>query len=472
LKKIFVTAVLFFTHALSAANQTDTLSPVHVQNKLPFKITVKKSSFQLPNGIHSGVHAAHDGKFLLFAGRTNGMHGFNDDTNNFPPSQQNAVVYVVDPVKKKVYSRALSLKDSGFSQAELDTLTVTSPQHYQKKDTLYITGGYGIDTATGFFTTKPVLTAVDVPGLMDWVMDRTHHKASHFVRQLNHPIFKVTGGEMFQIGNQPTLLVFGQLFDGFYFHQTPPVVQVYTEQVRRFRIQDNGKELKVKILASKPWEPDPSYRRRDLNIIPVIKKKHGKLVQALTALSGVFTTTDGAWTVPVEIAQNGFPSMRNPSSKKAFKQAMNNYASANCGLYSEKREEMYALLLGGITLGTIENGQYVNDGEELPFTNQITALKIDKHDHYKQYFMGEYPTIFSTESNPGNTLLFGAGAAFLPRADLAKYKNHVLKFDEVSSKKRVIGHIVGGIQSTMPITENMADSAASPYIFKVILEPR
>lgn len=473
MKKLCIALLCFMTGALSAANQTDTVSPVHLQNKLPFKVKIKKASFQLPNGFHSGVHAYHDGKWLLLAGRTNGLHGFNDDPDNFPPSQQNKLVYVVDPVKKRVYSRWLTSEHAGFTQEQIDYLSVTSPQHYQENGKVYMTGGYGVDSATGLMNTKPILSVIDIEGMMNWVMHRTHHKASHFVRQLSHPIFQVTGGEMFRIGNQPTLLVFGQLFNGFYSDpsQIPPVVQQYIEQVRRFHIIDNGDKLKVNVLASVPLTQDPNYRRRDLNIVPMIKKKHGKMKQMLSALSGVFTETDGAWTVPVEIAKNGHPSMENPASSKAFKQAMNNYASATCGLYSENRDEMYTLLLGGITFGFFEDGQFQTNSE-LPFTNQFTVLKRQHSGHYKQYLMGEYPTILSTQSNPGNPLLFGAGAAFFPQEGAPLYSNHVFKFDKLGSKKQRIGYIVGGIASTLANTNTMSDSTASPYIFEVILTPR
>ncbi len=47
---------------------------------------------------------------------------------------------------------------------------------------------------------------------------------------------------MWQIGNNPTLLIFGQNFAGAY---TPGSDGVYTDQVRRFRIIDNGKDLDV-----------------------------------------------------------------------------------------------------------------------------------------------------------------------------------------------------------------------------------
>ena len=101
---------------------------------------------------------------------------------------------------------------------------------------------------------------------------------------------------------------------------------------------------------------------------------------------------------------------------------------------------------------------------------------------YSQCLMnGGYPVILSTASNPGNPLLFGAGATFIPAAGLPAYTNGVLKLDALQpaatasghhlTKSVLVGYIVGGIQSTLPNTNQESDSAASPYIFSVTLTP-
>lgn len=84
----------------------------------------------------------------------------------------------------------------------------------------------------------------------------------------------------------------------------------------------------------------------------------------------------------------------------------------------------------------------------------------------------EYPVIPSTGSNPGNRLLFGTEAVFIPHDDIALYVNNVIQLDALPKAPTVIGYIVGGIMSTLPNTNTSADSTASPYIFKVILTPR
>jgi hypothetical protein len=51
------------------------------------------------------------------------------------------------------------------------------------------------------------------------------------------------------------------------------------------------------------------------------------------------------------------------------------------------------------------------------------------------------------------------------------YSNGVLNLAKIKHPT-IIGYIMGGIQSTLPNTDFQSDSAASPYVFKVVLTPR
>lgn len=476
--KCFVLVIaLSLTSFILADNQTPDISPIFPGQDLPFRVRIKLlkekkgNLFLLPNGLQSYNLGVYEGKWLLINGRTNGLHGFNDDSNNFPPQSQNRTLYVIDPEQRTVVFRSLVISESGLTQDQIDSLSVTSAQSYQSGRTLYITGGYGFRTSINDFTTFDILTAIDIPGLIHWV---THPgkkgTAAEHIRQITDPVFKVTGGKMFQLGKKnPTLLVFGQDFEGAYFSDES--VQIYTKQVRRFKIRDDGSHLSVKILSSTPQ--DENFRRRDLNVVPIIRQhSHGNFRYGLAALSGVFTLSGGAWTVPVTITAHGEPSMADPANPTTFKQGMNNYDSAFLSLYSRKSKDMYTVILGGITFEYFQDGVLEQD-PELPFTNQVAAIKLDKYGNFSQYIMeGEYPAIFSTQSNPGNRLLFGSDAVFIPANGLEKfqYKQAIFKLDLMKGPL-VIGYIVGGIQSTLMNTNTMSDSAASPYIFKVILEP-
>jgi len=462
-KLLLLTCLITTAHA---DNQTSDLSTVS-QLPLPFKITIELADFSLPTGLQTTATAQCGSHYLFITGRTNGMHTFNNDNDNFPPNQQNTTVFVVNPCTRTVTTRSLHDPYSGLTQKQIDSLSVTAAQYYQKGNTLYIAGGYGVDSSTGLFSTKDTLTAIDVPGLIQWVTrPQCGTIATQYIRQISHPLLQVTGGHMFQIGKNPTLLMFGQNFQGYY---VPDSNGNYTEQVRRFCIIDKGTGKCLSIVPLSPTPPDPNYRRRDLNIVPLIKKGNRKTIAAFVALSGVFTVTDGAWTVPVEISANGCTHMADPHAATTFKQGMNNYICPTVELIS-KEGTQYIALFGGITYEYFQGGQFFTDAE-LPFTNNVTIIKRCKCGYYSQYLSpNEYPTILSTASNPGNVLLFGASGRFMPAGNISAYSNGVLKLWKIK-KPTIIGYIIGGIQSTVPNTSVASDSAASPYIFKVILTP-
>lgn len=472
MKKFFLQAVFVLlsianpnAFATLSNNQTDSLSPVLPETSLPFRIILERANFQLPMGYHSGVIGTFQGNWVLIGGRTNGLHGF-EPTNNFPAASQNTNVYVVNSLTGAVQSRSLYDANSGLTQQQIDTLSVTSPQGYQEGNTLYMTGGYGIN-ANGAFTTKPVLTAFNLPGVVAWVtkpQDKTQTLAKN-IRQIVDPVFQITGGRMYKLGNT-FQLVFGQTFEGEY---TDSSNGIYSKQVRRFELVNQNGNFTVKVLSPMPAAPNANFRRRDLNVVPTLLPQGRTLQYGLIAFSGVFTLATGVWTVPVIMDGVHDPLMANPSDPTTFKQAMNHYISPTASLYSRRDISTYHLFFGGISFGFYQNGAFETDSE-IPFINQITTIKQDQNNQFTQYLMSaEYPVIPSTGPHPGNRLLFGAGAYFIPAA-IMQYPNGVLSLDSIR-QATVIGHIVGGIQSTLANTNSMSDSTASPYIFKVTLVP-
>ncbi len=460
--------VAFFvleTTGLYADNQTIQLSPVLPANSLPFRITIERANFQLPAGIHSGAVGLYRGLWIFVAGRLNGMHGFGP--NPFPRNFQNTYIFVVNPSTGQSVYRSLNDRSAGLSQLQVDSLSVTSPESYQDGDTLYIAGGYGVDTGTGTFGTKPTFTAMYLPGIVNWVThpENRNYSVIQNIKQIAHPIFQITGGKMAKLGNL-TQLIFGQTFTGIY---TPGSNGIYSSQVRQFKITNVNGQLAVEVYPSKPLYADPNFRRRDMNIVPVLLNNNNRLDYGFVGYSGVFTPTGGIWTVPVVMNSNSNPVMADPNLPTTFKQAMNNYTCANAGLYSKKYLSMYNIFFGGLSYGFFSGGTFQTDSE-IPFINQVTTIQMTNDGQFRQYLMNnQYPVITSTTVNPGNTLLFGAAAYFIP-ANISHYDNRVLNLDSIRSST-VIGYIVGGIQSTVPNTSTQADSFASPYVFKVTLIP-
>jgi hypothetical protein len=458
LKIVFCCALIFSIREAWSQNQTNTLSPVLPQD-LPFNIEITQASFSMPTGIQSYASANYNGFWIFLAGRTNGLHGFSNVGNNFPPSAQNTVVYVIDPATGTSWSRDMTTSD--LAQANIDALSVTASESFQKGNTLYFVGGYGINTALNQMETKSLLTAINLKTLFNWVLFG-NVSLSSALRQVSHPYLQVTGGYLFQANDhQPWLLMLGQNFTGDY---TPGSNGQYTQQIRPFWLNDDGQTLSIIPLNSSVTYPD--YRRRDLNIAPILQNDKF----AYVALGGVFTLAGGVWTVPITIYPDGSSYEPNPNDPDTFMQAMNQYYCPSFGLYSTGSKEMYVVLPGGISYGYFSNGQFETDDED-PFINQVTTVKIDKYNTFTQYLMNnEYPVIASTGTNPGNPLLFGAEAVFLPSSNMPLFTNGVIQLDALpSGVPIVIGYIVGGIMSTLPNTNTQADSTASPYVFAVTL---
>ena len=448
---------------LFAQHQTDDFSPVFTGSNLPYEIELvpfDSGTMPLPT-LHSYAKAQWDGKWLLLGGRTNGLHAFTQNGfANFPPAFQNRDVWVIDPKSGESWRRSLEGDDSGLAIEQIDSLSVTNNQFYQAGDRLYITGGYGYKTDFDY-TTFDTLTSIDVPGMIAWVQGGNGDAASQ-LRQIHDPLFAVTGGAMYEMSGRMHL-VFGQDFQGEY---TPFGNGVYTNQVRSFSIIDDEQQLSVADVSVS--EPHDSFRRRDLNVVPVIRAaEDGSLSEELRVLSGVFTEAGGAWTVPVEIDAGGVPFMPDPTNPKTFKQAMNTYHSAKIGLYSERTNGMHTLLFGGISLNFFdhESQQLVRD-DQLPFINQSTSIVIDNEGNYSQHLLAtDFPNIVDQDS--GKRLLFGTNAEFMLADGIATYGNGVISIDELN-EPTLLGYIVGGIAADQP---NRGNTVATGRIFQVVLTP-
>ncbi len=132
---LFFSAAIFNCYAQCppCTNQTDSLTIPLPEDSLPYRVTVEQADFMLPAGLHSFAYAVHKGEWLLLAGRTNGLHDVNNTdptSNSFPPSQQNTVIYVINPTTKATYSRSLYDSTSRLSQAQIDLLSVTNHLFY------------------------------------------------------------------------------------------------------------------------------------------------------------------------------------------------------------------------------------------------------------------------------------------------------------------------------------------------------
>ncbi len=470
---------------LYGGNQTSYVTYPLPEDSLPFRLEIKQAPFSLPMGLQAYASGRYKDEWVLLAGRTAGLHGFSGDT--FPVATQNTTVFVLNLKTGLSASRSLADPSSHLTQEQVDQLSGSNPFSFQGdgSPTLYLIGGHGMNRTTGRRETFPVLTAIDLPQLIQWVKQAPKCKSvAKCIRQVSHPLLQVTGGVMWQDNpHQPTLLCFGQNFIGDYVDISS--TGVYTHQIRPFQVMDTGKELLV-YPYPQPF-PNPIYRRRDLNIVPAMRKTGSSLEHYLVAFGGVFTPgmNFGAWTIPIEIFNDGSSKTLGPS----FAQGMNNYACPTLGLYSEKTASMYTVFFGGLSyLYSLNRTSFCED-PGIGFTNDVTTIQIDSAGRYQQYFMSAtYPSIATTfGSCPSPTtspatctsvtleaspiLLFGTSAQFLGVPQLPYYPNSVLALDKLGSST-LLGYIVGGIKSsaveTCSDTGNV-DTLPSEYIFSVTL---
>lgn len=469
LRKAAAATTLFIALQVSvvvAQHQTDNTSPVRLNSNLGYTIGLRPVDFGIANlpTLHSYSVGTWNGRWVMMAGRTNGLHGFSDvGSQNFPVASQNRDVWVIDPVSGQSWSRSLLDASSGLSANDVAALTTTNNQFVQRGDQLYTVGGYGANATSGF-STHNALAAIDLPGIVDWVTTGNGTAAEN-IRMVRDEMFRVTGGAMYEM-NGRTHLVFGQNFNGGYI---PGRNGEYTRQIRSFDIVDDGTNLGIENVTL--TTPLPEYRRRDLNVFPTISRAPGGgLTQGLTALSGVFTEANGVWTVPVEIDANGNPSMADPKAPGTFRQGMNNYHSAKLGLFSEATGAMHEVLFGGLTLVDYDptTQQFYQD-DNIPWTNSITAVVRNELGEYEQTLLGSFPQLFDQE---GNLLRFGANGEFIPLDGLGLYENGVINLDALTGPT-VLGHIYGGLFSNAPHVRNVpgAVSGASNIIWEVTFIP-
>jgi hypothetical protein len=482
--RAFVAGSLSLTMILGAEtraradNQTPTVSPVSTDTgSLPYILRLRQREMpRLLPTMQAFVAGQSQGLWVLIGGRTNGMHGFSDDPLvNFPPRFQSDRIWVIDPVRGRRWSRRLD--DSSLTPDQVDALKSFAAQGVQINDTLYVVGGYGFSRSLNDFTTYQTMTAYDLGDIIKWVrreaLPAGKEDLANIIRQTSHKLLQVTGGQMMMIEGR-AVLAFGQLFDGGY--GSPNFTQVYTTQVRSFRILDDGTTLGIDEIRRRPTAPNPTdYRRRDYNLIPIVEPGTPARSTKAAALAGVFTLTDGMFTVPVEISGNGVPSMRDPDAPPsstepaAFKQAMNGYNCAVLPIFDGATGQNHAVLFGGISYVYYRGGKFIEDSN-FPFINDVTAVVRDTNGGYRQVLIGGFPRILSADDK---RLHFGAEAVVFLKPSSPVTDNGMLDLvalkTQHGSNPVHVGWIYGGIASDKP---NGGASVASNLVFDIIVTPR
>lgn len=385
-----------------------------------FQYHIELEPVVIPNmpGIHSFAQAQHNGKWLIIGGRLDGVHA-RQPFNAFPENQNNTSVFVVDPENAQVYSSDVSVLPTNIEEQ----MQSTNMNFTQIGDTLFFVGGYAYAASAQDHITFPYLTTIDVPGLIDAVINNTD--ITPYFKQTQDDIFAVTGGYLASL--QDTLyLVGGHRFDGRYNpmgHNT--YVQTYVNGIRKFTVNNTGAQP---TFGNYSEIIDPVHlRRRDYNLVPQIfpDGTEGYMIS-----SGVFQqNVDLPFLYPVDIDQNGY----YPNT--SFNQYLSNYHSANLALHHADSNEMHALFFGGMSQYYYDNDSLIED-TQVPFVRTISRVT-----RYSDGTMVEYQ---DPSEMPG---LKGSSAEFIVNPDLPQNDYEVIHLDQITDDTIVAGYIVGGILS-------------------------
>lgn len=432
--------------APAAAQQTQTV---------PFTLTWQPVTIPNLPALQSFARATNNGRWLLLTGRRAGLHGFAPPpTNNFPPAEMNDSIYVVDPAARQVWSMPVNV----FPDSVADLLRVTNAQSVQNGNTLYVIGGYGMNSATGRMMTFPTLMAIDVPAAMTAVTNKDAAGLRAAITWSHDWRLAVTGGELQRLGST-YYLIFGQQFDGLYDPNDSNIgvtfTQRYTEQIARFTLTTSGGRPAIGTYYA-PYTttaPNRPYHRRDLSSAPIMTPAG---TPGLGIYGGVFAPgNDSTYRQAVYINGAGMAPVLD-----RYTQYMSQYTGAMLPAFSSSRGTMYTTMFGGISLHQVDRTATPDSlvrNDTVPFISAVTTL-VRRRD-------GSSFECVWADSLPG---LLGAEAVLLPAPGVPNFDNEVVRLDGVTASMTV-GYFYGGIRAQQP---NFGPSTATNTVLQMTMTPQ
>lgn len=463
---------------------------------IPFQLKLQRLTTGSLPGLQSMIVVPFEDKLVLMAGRTNGLHGFPDQSRAsaspaFPKQQANDRAFLVQQSTGEVLASASVL---GLPQNVAQQLTASNTQFAVSGDgVLYVAGGYGYaPTGQGMLTLQQVM-AVSLSDLVAAIqknaLDAQFAQTSIYVG--SHPALAITGGSMqpaAPLNQQGFLLIFGQQFDGAYSTGGGVAVQSYSESVRQFTFTPgasgatSGKPtgaLTVNLVAiepplsrDRPPEDTEQYHRRDLTVLTLLSPDGD---ERIAALGGVFVPGQMAGFVnPVLIDASATAPGFSLNVDKAATQWLSQYEAAALAVHSERDQVTYVTLFGGISQYYWQDGKLAHDApnfnisppvDGLPFINSVSTLKMLRTGtrqflHDGQVFppAGLEPVCGSAGS-PAPYL--GAETVFVPSPG-ALAPDGYIQLDTLQ-QPTVVGYLVGGIAALAPYPGDQTCASASYY---------
>jgi hypothetical protein len=402
-------ATVWFTTGLEAQNVT-------------YDVVLEPVTIPQLGGLQSFAYGEYEGRWLVLGGRLDGLHR-RQPWATFDVAGHNDKIWVIDPETREAWSSAIDALPATIQEQ----MRSTNMEFFTEGEYMYCLGGYGYSDIAGDHTTFPYITAIDLKGVMEAVMNG--QSLTPYFRQVEDAQFQVTGGHWEKIGDVYHLLG-GQKFIGRYNPHGPThgpgFVQEYTNAVRRFRINDDGTTMNIEHLS--PFESEEDLHRRDYNAAPQIMPDGS---EGITMFSGVFQKeVDLPFLNAVNVGAEKFEVVPD------FQQLFNHYHCPVLAAYDEEENEMHTFFFGGIAQYYLENEKLIKD-DNVPFVRTIARVTRNAQ--------GEMVEVVLPTEMPD---LLGASGEFLVRQDVPRYDNGVVNLSAMSGDTLDMGYIYGGIKSS------------------------
>lgn len=412
----------------------------------PFQIAVERVEMPGMPALQSFAWGQHDGEWLIVGGRTDGLHR-RQPFASFDSAGRNEALYVVNMAERRVWSAGLD----GLPPSLQAQLASTNLNFAQKEDALYLVGGYGYNPVSGNHETFARLCRIDLPGAIAAV--KAQSALSPHLMTIDDPKLAVTGGQMELLG-ETFVLVGGHNFQGRYNPMGPDhgpgFTQAYNHEILRFQVLNEEGKWRIWHI---PSETDSLWlHRRDFNMVPAMFEDG---VEGFVAFSGVFQyKADVPWLHCIEVDEGGFRSIPR------FQQHYQQYHCPKVPLLSAMHNEMHVVFLGGIGEYYDSLGQHVLD-YATPFVRTISRVTRSPDGSYREYRLPATMPAY-----------LGAGAEFIPVEGSLRYPNGPMDLDILPAGRTLLGHVVGGIESSDDnvfwVNEG-AHSGASAGVFAVYI---
>ena len=415
-----------------------------------FSISIEPFEINGALNVHSfSWGKTSDGKWLIFGGRIDGLHQ-RQPFAAFLASSNNKEVFLIDPINNQTWSTSLSALPASI----YEQLQSTNQEFYQRDNTLYIVGGYGYSVTEDEHITYPNLTAIDLDGLSNSIINGSDLTSSF--RQISNINLAVTGG---QLGNLDGTfyLCGGQYFEGRYNPMGPGsgpgFTQEYSDEIRTFEINDDGNNLLIENYSAQ--HDTENLHRRDYNMVPQIFPDGEN---GFTMFSGVFQEEiDLPFLNSVNIISSGY------EVNNDFNQYLSQYHSAKIPIFDAINNTMHTIFFGGMSQFTLDENENLIEDINVPFVKTISKVtRLSDGTMYESKLEIEMPT------------LLGSGAEFIPIDNNLFFINEgIVSLNELPNGEVLIGYIYGGIESTQEnifFINNGTQSSASNQIFKVFIQ--